>query len=58
MSYRTKLFEALPLAGIYTHIENWQQFKEEVDLLQSVGVIDSIRDLWWDARPHPDFGYT
>ena len=22
MSYRTKLFEALPLAGIYTHIEN------------------------------------
>lgn len=56
MSYRTKLFEALPLAGIYTHIENWQQFKEEVHLLQSVGVIGSIRDLWWDARPHPDFG--
>lgn len=56
MSYRTKLFEALPLAGIYTHIENWHQFKEEVHLLQSVGVINSIRDLWWDARPHPDFG--
>jgi len=56
MSYRTKLFEALPLAGGYTHIENWHQFKEEVHLLQSVGVITSIRDLWWDARPHPDFG--
>ncbi len=56
MSYRTKLFEALPLAGAYTHIESWHQFKEEVQLLQSVGVITSIRDLWWDARPHPDFG--
>ncbi len=56
MSYRTKLFEALPLAGVYTHLENWHQFKEEVHLLQSVGVITSIRDLWWDARPHPDFG--
>ena len=56
MSYRTKLFEALPLAGVYTHIENWHHFKEEVHLLQSVGVITSIRDLWWDARPHPDFG--
>ncbi len=56
MSYRTKLFEALPLAGVYSHIENWNQFKEEVQLLQSVGVITSIRDLWWDARPHPDFG--
>ena len=55
-SYRTKLFEALPLAGIYTHMQNWHQFKEEVHLLQTVGVIDSIRDLWWDARPHPDFG--
>ncbi len=56
MSYRTKLFEVLPLAGTYTHIENWSRFKEEVHLLQSVGVISSIRDLWWDARPHPDFG--
>ena len=56
VSYRTKLFEALPLAGIYTHMQNWHQFKEEIHLLQSVGVIDSIRDLWWDARPHPDFG--
>jgi len=56
MSYRTKLFEALPLAGAYSHIENWHEFKEEVHLLQSVGVIESIRDLWWDARPHPDFG--
>jgi carboxylate-amine ligase len=56
MSYRTKLFEALPLAGIYTHVDSWKSFQEEVALLRSVGVIESIKDLWWDARPHPDFG--
>ena len=56
MSYRTKLFEALPLAGIYTHVDSWKSFQDEVELLRSVGVIHSIKDLWWDARPHPDFG--
>ncbi len=56
MSYRTKLFEALPLAGIYEHISDWNSFLAEVFLLQEAGVIESIKDLWWDARPHPDFG--
>ncbi len=56
MSYRTKLFEALPQAGIYSHLGSWKHFSEEVRMLQDVGVITSIRDLWWDARPSPDFG--
>ncbi len=56
MSYRTKLFEALPLAGSYSYIENWTEFSREIHLLQKAEVIESIRDLWWDARPNPDFG--
>ncbi|MEN8198822.1 MAG: YbdK family carboxylate-amine ligase [Thermodesulfobacteriota bacterium] len=56
MSYRTKLFEALPLAGIYSEIGDWQSFLEDLDMLCEAGVIESIKDLWWDARPHPDFG--
>ncbi len=56
MSYRTKLFEALPQAGIYSHIPDWKHFSEEVTFLQKVGVITSMRDLWWDARPSADFG--
>ncbi len=56
MSYRTKLFEALPLAGIYEQVDDWQSFVEEIRFLQNVGVIESIKDLWWDARPHPVFG--
>lgn len=56
MSYRTKLFEALPLAGVFSHIPSWKEFTEMVKELQRVGVINSIRDLWWDARPNADFG--
>ena len=56
MSYRTKLFEALPLAGIYERIGDWNSFLKDMRLLQEAGVIESIKDLWWDARPHPGFG--
>jgi carboxylate-amine ligase len=56
MSYRTKLFEALPQAGVYSHLGSWKHFSEEVRMLQDVGVITSMRDLWWDARPSPEFG--
>lgn len=56
MSYRTKLFEALPLAGVYFHLSSWQDFNDQVSRLISVGVIESMRDLWWDARPNPEFG--
>ncbi len=56
MSYRTKLFEALPMAGLYGYIGSWEQFLEELCFLQQRGVISAIKDLWWDARPHPDFG--
>ncbi len=56
MSYRTKLFEALPLAGIYAEIGDWNTFLADIDMLKDAGVIESIKDLWWDARPHPEFG--
>ncbi|WP_456433972.1 carboxylate-amine ligase [Thermosulfuriphilus sp.] len=55
-SYRSKLFEALPLAGLPRFFEGWSEFSELVDLLCRLEVIDSVRDLWWDIRLHPDFG--
>jgi len=56
MSYRTKLFEVLPLAGIYEYCNGWKQFVAEVEDLQAHGIIGSFRDLWFDARPNPDLG--
>jgi carboxylate-amine ligase len=56
MSYRTKLFEALPLAGMYSHINSWEALMAEVEALKKVGVVRSLRDLWWDTRPNPGYG--
>lgn len=55
-SYRTKLFEALPLAGLPDSIEGWDEFVRMAELLMAGGIIDSVKDLWWDVRPHPGFG--
>ncbi len=55
-SYRTKLFEALPKAGMPDYIYGWDGFTRLVDTLLRAGYIDSVKDLWWDVRPHPEFG--
>jgi carboxylate-amine ligase len=55
-SYRAKLFEALPLAGMPDQLESWNKYLEMVRLLTNTGIITAVRDLWWDVRPHPDFG--
>ncbi len=56
MSYRSKLFEALPLAGMPDSLNDWEEFETLVALLSKSGIIDSVKDIWWDVRPHPDFG--
>jgi len=55
-SYRAKLFEALPLAGMPDELGSWREYLEMVSLLTNTGIINEVRDLWWDIRPHPDFG--
>ena len=55
-SYRTKLFEALPLAGMPDYLNNWNHFENLTEHLEGAGIIHSVKDLWWDVRPHPGFG--
>ena len=55
-SYRSKLFEALPLAGIFGYIGDWQGFEEEVSFLRQRKIIEKVKDLWWDVRPSPGYG--
>ena len=55
-SYRTKLFEALPLAGIAGYLGTWQGYTEEVISLHAHQAIKGLKDLWWDIRPSPGLG--
>ncbi len=55
-STRTKVFEALPNSGLPPHLESWADFEAFMHGLLRAGVITSIREVWWDIRPHPEFG--
>jgi carboxylate-amine ligase len=55
-SSRTKVFEGLPTAGLPPRLADWQEFESLMDGLLAAEVITSIREIWWDCRPHPDFG--
>jgi len=55
-SYRTKLMEALPTAGLPPQMRNWSEYVWLVDHLIASGFLKSIREIWWDIRPHSEFG--
>ncbi len=55
-SYRVKILETLPTTGLPFKLNNWEEFCELVYVLKKAGTIESIREIWWDIRPHPAFG--
>ena len=55
-STRTKIFEGLPTAGLPPLLKNYSEFQKFMRTLQKAKSIDSIREVWWDIRPHPGFG--
>lgn len=55
-SVRVKIFESLPAAGLPYRMINWGEFQRFMNTLIHAGAIESIREIWWDIRPHPVFG--
>ena len=55
-SSRSVTFGALPTAGPPHRLADWKQFEDYMDTLLRAGTIRSIKEVWWDIRPHPDFG--
>jgi carboxylate-amine ligase len=38
------------------YLKDWSHFVQLTEQLQRAGIIKSVKDLWWDVRPHPGFG--
>lgn len=55
-SYRSKIMETLPAAGLPPLMRNWSEYLWVVNHSVETGFINSIREIWWDIRPHPTFG--
>jgi carboxylate-amine ligase len=55
-SSRSIVFGSLPNAGPPPRLTTWARFEEYMGTLLRAGTIRSIKEVWWDIRPHPDFG--
>jgi len=55
-SCRSKVFEGLPTAGLPYRMADWAEFEQFMETLVNAQAIRTIREVWWDIRPHPIFG--
>jgi len=55
-SHRSKIMEGLPTAGLPTLMRNWSEYVWLVSHMIDTGFINTIREIWWDVRPHHNFG--
>ncbi|MDO8309622.1 MAG: glutamate--cysteine ligase [Actinomycetota bacterium] len=56
VSVRSKLMESLPRTGPPPYLADWAEFESLMGALVTAGAISTVREVWWDMRPHPDFG--
>jgi carboxylate-amine ligase len=47
---------AFPLSGRAPFVLTWDAFGEFFDKMTSTGVVQSMKDFYWDIRPKPEFG--
>jgi len=55
-SQRSKIMEGLPTAGLPPLMRNWSEYIWLLSHLVDTGFIHSLREIWWDIRPHHNFG--
>ncbi|MGH3287444.1 MAG: glutamate--cysteine ligase [Streptosporangiaceae bacterium] len=55
-SCRSIVFGALPNTGPPPGLPDWKSFEDYMDTQLRAGTIRTIKEVWWDVRPHPDFG--
>ena len=56
-SARSNVVGAFPMSGTMpSHIRSWQDFSDHFDRLAAHGIVNSIKDFYWDVRPKPEYG--
>jgi carboxylate-amine ligase len=55
-SHRVKVMEGLPTAGLPPLMRNWSEYMWLLNHMVETGFIRTIREIWWDVRPHHNFG--
>jgi glutamate---cysteine ligase / carboxylate-amine ligase len=55
-STRTPVFRAFPRVGIPPTYKSWDDYQRRIEFMVGTRVIEDYTYLWYDVRPHPNFG--
>jgi carboxylate-amine ligase len=55
-STRTPIFRAFPRVGMPPKYKSWEDYERRIEFMIGTRVIDDYTYLWYDVRPHPNFG--
>jgi glutamate---cysteine ligase / carboxylate-amine ligase len=55
-STRTPIFRAFPRVGIPPRYDDFDDWSRRIDFMRTTKVIPDYTYLWYDVRPHPNFG--
>ena len=47
---------AFPLSGRAPFVRSWDEFGGYFDKMAATGVVQSMKDFYWDIRPKPEYG--
>jgi carboxylate-amine ligase len=56
LSTRTPIFRAFPRVGIPPTYRSFEEYSARVGFMVESGAIEDYTYLWYDVRPHPNFG--
>jgi glutamate---cysteine ligase / carboxylate-amine ligase len=55
-STRMPIFRTFPRVGIPPSYDGWEDYERRIGFMVESGVIRDYTYLWYDVRPHPNFG--
>lgn len=55
-SSRICLFPPFPLCGVIPNLCTWKEFSQYFYKMRNLGIIETMKDVYWDIRPRPEFG--
>ena len=55
-SSRLNNVSAFPLAGQMPFVQTWSEFTAYFERMRGLGVVESMKDFYWDVRPKPEYG--
>jgi len=55
-SARLNSVSAFPLSGRAPFVLTWREFEAYFEKMMRTGVVESMKDFYWDIRPKPEFG--